>query len=81
VDGNPAAAGCITVLGAGEMPTIQAVGGMIQNFSLTAVYEPLSNGAYFVGELEKFVHVSPQRFDSVVVEGTVLVLRRWDFPA
>jgi len=26
------------------------------------VYEPLSNGAYFLGELSKFVHASPQVF-------------------
>ena len=29
-----------------------------------------ANGAYFLGELDKFVHVSPQRFESVVVKGT-----------
>lgn len=34
------------------------------------MYEPTSNGAYFVGELEKFIHVSPQRFAYVRVLGS-----------
>ena len=51
------------------MPVIPATGGDLSNFSLTVVYEPLANGAYFLGELEKFVHVSPQRFKYVLAEG------------
>ena len=70
VDGEPASRGCITVLPAGVLPTIKAVGDAITDFSYTAIYEPLSNGAYFLGELEKFVHVSPQRYASVVVGGS-----------
>ena len=50
VDGKPASSGCITVLPAGTMPTIASVGGAITDYSLTVVYEPLSNGAYFLGE-------------------------------
>lgn len=70
VDGEPASRGCITVLPVGVLPTIKAVGDAITDFSYTAIYEPLSNGAYFLGELEKFVHVSPQRYASVVVGGS-----------
>ena len=68
VDGQPAAPACITVLEPGELPTIAAVGSVITNYSYSVVYEPLSNGAYFLGELQKFVHVSPQRFDSLKVQ-------------
>ena len=39
--------------------------GNITKFTYIVIYEPASNGAYFLGELDKFVHVSPQRFDSV----------------
>ena len=68
-DGNPAS-GCVDILAAGAMPTIAAVGGDITDYSLTVVYEPHSNGAYFLGELDKFVHVSPRRFESVTVKGS-----------
>ena len=44
---------------------------VITNYSYSVVYEPLSNGAYFLGELQKFVHVSPQRFDSLKVQNGV----------
>ena len=67
-DGAPAAS-CVDLLRPGHRPVIPPTGGAISDFSLTAVYEPLANGAYFVGELEKFVHVSPQRFEYVVVQG------------
>jgi len=69
VDGAPAA-GCIDILEAGTMPVIPPTGPTIRNYSLTAVYEEASNGAFFVGELAKFVHVSPQRFSHVTVRGT-----------
>lgn len=68
-DGKPAS-GCVDILDAGVKPTIKTVGGEITDYSLTVVYEPQSNGAYFLGELEKFVHVSPQRFASVEVKGS-----------
>jgi len=68
-DGKPAS-GCVDILSAGAMPSIPAVGGAITDYSLTVVYEPQANGAYFLGELEKFVHVSPQRFASVEVKGS-----------
>lgn len=29
----------------------------------------MANGAYFLGDLTKFVHVSPQRFASVLLQG------------
>jgi len=60
---------CVTILPAGVMPTIPATGTDISNANLTVVYEPLSNGAYFLGELNKFVHVSSQRFDYILVGG------------
>lgn len=49
-------------------PTIAATGTNLSQYSLTAVYEALSNGAFFLGELTKFVHVSPQRFEYVLVD-------------
>jgi len=48
---------------------VPASGTDLSNFTLMAVYEPLSNGAWFLGELSKFVHVSPKRFDYVGVGG------------
>lgn len=71
VDGQPAARGCIDVLEPGAMPVIDAVGGNITDFSFSVIYEPFANGAYFLGELQKFVHVSPQRFASIVVDAGV----------
>jgi hypothetical protein len=44
-DGKPAS-DCVTILAAGAKPTIGAVGGAIQNYSLTVVYEPQSNGEF-----------------------------------
>ena len=38
--------------------------------NLIAVHEPLPNGAYLLGELAKFVHVSPQRFAGVTLGGS-----------
>jgi len=70
VEGKKAADGCITILGKGVLPTLTAVGNNITDFSLTVVYEELANGAFFLGELTKFVHVSPQRFESVKVGGS-----------
>eukprot|EP00931_Biecheleriopsis_adriatica_P045516 TRINITY_DN26070_c0_g1_i1.p1 TRINITY_DN26070_c0_g1~~TRINITY_DN26070_c0_g1_i1.p1 ORF type:complete len:794 (-),score=129.52 TRINITY_DN26070_c0_g1_i1:49-2430(-) len=63
------ASSCIDILAPGKMPNIPATGGGLSHFSLTAVYEPMPNGAYFLGELQKLVHVSPQRFTHVLAEG------------
>ena len=70
VNGAPAVPACITLLPAGMSPTIPASGTGIGNLTFVAVHEPLTNGAFFLGELTKFVHVSPQRFDSVTVGGS-----------
>lgn len=64
---NSVASSCVTILPPGVMPTIPATGTNISNANLTVIYEPLSNGAYFLGELNKFVHVSSQRFDYILV--------------
>ena len=67
VDGQPAVPSCVDLLAAGERPVLAATGSGLSDFSLTAIYEPLQNGAYFLGELTKFTHVSPQRFDDLTV--------------
>ena len=65
--GSTAAHGCLGILGAGQTPTIPAsTGGEV---ILSALHEPLPNGAYLLGELSKFVHVSPQRFASIMLGG------------
>jgi hypothetical protein len=69
VNGAPAQPGCVAVLPPGVLPTIAPTGTAPSNFSLTAVYTPLANGAYFLGELAAVVHVSPQRFAYVGVGG------------
>lgn len=72
VDGASAVPNCVTVVGgglAGGGLVLPASGGDLSNFTLMAVYEPMANGAWFLGELGKFVHVSPQRFDFVGVGG------------
>jgi hypothetical protein len=68
-DGKPAMH-CVQMLAAGQMPSLPPAGGNITDFVYISVYEPASNGAYFLGELDKFVHVSPQRFDSVLAKGS-----------
>ena len=69
VDGQQAQPTCMEILAPGVLPIVPAVGGTFYNYSLITVYEPYSNGAYFLGELNKFVHVSPQRFAKVLVGG------------
>lgn len=69
-DGQPASPSCVTILPAGAQPSIPATGGNPDDQSLTVVYEPLSNGAWFLGELSKFVHVSPQRFEYILAGST-----------
>ena len=59
------------MLAEGELPSLAAVGTSITDFSYTVVYEPMQNGAYFLGELRKFVHVSPQRFDKIITDTNV----------
>ena len=44
---------------------IPATGTDVSDMSLTAVYTQACGGVYFVGELAKIVHVSPQRFSYV----------------
>ncbi len=68
-EGAPAVPGCVTVLQYGDALLAPASGTDLADFTLLAVYEPLSNGAWLLGELAKFVHVSPQRFDYVSVGG------------
>ena len=73
VDGHAAVPACIDVLPAGALPVLPAVATSPRNitaFGYWAVYEPCANGAYFLGELEKFVHVAPQRFERVAVAGS-----------
>jgi len=70
VDGAPAVPGCVVVVPAGDPVLIPATGTELSNFSLTAVYERLPNGAFFLGELNKFVHVSPHRFEYVYAAAT-----------
>ena len=61
------ASSCITLLPPGVLPSINATGAAsLAEYSLTAVYSPLPNGAYFLGDLSSFVHVSPQRFTYVL---------------
>jgi hypothetical protein len=69
VEGAPAVPGCVTLVNYGDALVAPASGINLNNFTLLAVYEPLESGAWFLGELAKFVHVSPQRFDYVAVGG------------
>jgi hypothetical protein len=69
VEGAPAVPGCVTLVNYGDALVAPASGTALNNFTLLAVYEPLESGAWFLGELAKFVHVSPQRFDYVAVGG------------
>merc|ERR1711865_871821 len=72
-DGKRATPSCVDIFPAGKMPTLPAVGTKpndITAYGYWSVYEPTSNGAYFLGELSKLVHVSPQRFSGFVVKGT-----------
>ena len=67
-DGDPAAHKCVAVVAAGTPVRLPPVGG--------SIYEPLENGAYFLGELSKFVHVPPSDFRAcmwVVMDPAVFV--------
>ena len=72
IDGSPAVPSCVIALPAGSFLTVPSTGGAtnLSAFAFWAVAEPLENGAFFLGELAKFVHVAPQRFDYVGVGGT-----------
>ena len=65
--GQPALGACVTAV-PDTGAVIPATGTGLGDFSFWVVYEPLSNGAYFLGELSKLTHVSPQRFGSVRVD-------------
>lgn len=70
VDGQPAVPSCISLTPPGGIgATIPATGTGLANVTLTVLYEPLPNGAYFLGELNKLVHVSPQRFAFIGLAG------------
>jgi hypothetical protein len=47
---------------------VPATGTDLNSTSLWSAHAPLSNGAFFLGELAKFVHVAPQRFEYVLVD-------------
>ncbi len=66
--GRPASRGCVEILEAGAAPLIpDTTGGQVR---LMVFHEPLPNGAYLLGQLEKFVRVSPQRFGSISLVGS-----------
>ncbi len=69
-EGAPAVPACVTLVQPGDAVVVPASGTSAPaNFTLLAVYEPFENGAWLLGELTKFVHVSPQRFDWAGVGG------------
>ena len=69
-EGAPAVPGCVGLVQPGGSVVVPASGtASLANFTLLAVYEPFENGAWLLGELAKFVHVSPQRFDWAGVGG------------
>lgn len=68
VDGQPAAGTCVTFT---QTPVISATGTDLSDFSLTVISTPIQTDkgvVYFLGELTKFTHVSPQRFEYVIVD-------------
>ena len=70
VDGQPAvASGCIALaVGGVTSIVVPATGTDLNSTALWHASAPLANGAFFLGELAKFVHVSPQRFEYVLVD-------------
>ena len=69
VAGTPAEPACVTLIAPGAALVVPATGGNLSDLGLWSVHEPLANGAFFLGELTKFVHVSPQRFAYVALGG------------
>ena len=69
VAGAPAVPACVTMLDAGAPLVIPALGTNLSALALYSLHAPLPNGAYFLGELAKFVHVAPQRFSYVSAGG------------
>ena len=70
VDAQPNSAQCAVIVAAGQPVAIPHTGTAADAFSLTSVAVELDNGAFFLGELSKLVHVSPQRFTYVRVGGS-----------
>ena len=70
VDGQPAVPSCVSMVAGPASIVVPATGTALNNFTLWHAHVPLSNNAYFLGELAKFVHVSPQRFEYVIVDAT-----------
>ena len=68
VDGQPAAGACVAMAPSVSAIVVPATGTDLADFALWHVHAPLANGAYFLGELAKFVHVAPQRFEYVIVD-------------
>lgn len=69
VAGAPAVPACVALVAPGSPLVVPATGGNLSDLGLWSVHEPLGNGAFFLGELTKFVHVSPQRFAYVALGG------------
>ena len=69
VDGQPAVPSCVSFANGGTDVLIPATGTDVSDMSLTAVYTQACGGVYFLGELAKIVHVSPQRFSYVACGG------------
>ena len=65
--GQPASA-CLAVLTPGAPRVVKATAG--GEVVLTVLHEPLPSGAYLLGELSKFVHLSPQRFAGITLGGS-----------
>ena len=65
--GGTAAHGCMRTLPVDAPLVLPATSGTEVN--LISVHTPLPNGAYLLGELSKFVHVAPQRFASLALDG------------
>lgn len=69
VDGAPAVPNCVALVAGGVTGVVvPATGADEAAVALWHAHAPLPNGAYFLGELTKFVHVSPQRFEYVLVD-------------
>jgi hypothetical protein len=70
LNGAPAAPGCVSILQPGDPLVVPMSGTGASNLTYISIHPALGNGAFLVGELAKFVHVSPQRFDAVALGGS-----------